>query len=207
MTLPETMQHINERDRLLQPTEAATKGSYSTRILTALKQIRSNYTTINLAEDKIKITGKIRPADSMCLFVCGLLVYPTMSFNEWVQDHADYAKAFFDYMIENLNKTITVKETGPVADAAATAAFDAMDKSDTRVSGECFICALENDTRNTCAKNILILDAFSHKDQFLQYEPAVWHLYCLWHFNFGADKVMRCFAANTPTVSRGTKRY
>ena len=99
-----TMKYINLRDNGIADIEQKN----STRILTILKKIRYNWVTDTMKSERIQSTGLITAADSMCLFVCGILTHPTMSFNALVQSHPAYADAFFDYMIEQSTTKITV---------------------------------------------------------------------------------------------------
>ena len=99
--LPTTMKYINQRDKGITDIDQR----YSTRILTILKKIRHNWATHS---ERIQSTGEITAAHTMCLFVCGLLTHPTMSFNALVKSHPAYADAFFDYMIEQSTTKITV---------------------------------------------------------------------------------------------------
>ncbi len=50
------------------------------------------------------------------------------------------------------------------------------------VSGASFICARRRAPENMAHKDMLVLDAFSDVGQFVEYDPAVWHPYCLWAF-------------------------
>jgi len=123
-----------------------------------------------------------------------------MTFSGWQAspDSETYAHRFFDYMIKNLDTTVHVHDIAP---AAGTAELDSIDSETATVPASCFVCARENDARNMQAKHIVVLDAFSHANQFFKYEhePVVWHLYCLWHSR--ADNSMRCYAARTPSRS------
>ena len=187
-----TMTYIDKRDEHIEDYD----NRYSTRILTILKTIRHNSITEDMKNERIQSTGQITTAHSMCLFVCGLLTHPTMSFNALVSSHPAYADAFFDAMIAQSSTKITVA----VVDAPASAAsLTAIAGEQTQVSAACFICAKEDSPENITKNNTLVLDAFSDKDQYLKYPPVVWHLHCLWLFN--TDNNMRCYAARTPTVS------
>ena len=136
MTASIAIEYIKERDSKLDPSDP--KGSYSQLILTALTTIRHNHITDNIQSERIKFTGTIRPADTMCLFVCGFLAYPPMTFSVWVStdESEHYTDQFFDYMIENLGKTIQVQAIGPTT---STAEFDKIDQEAVKVSGSCFI--------------------------------------------------------------------
>jgi hypothetical protein len=192
------LDYIQDRDEELKDTEKSLHGTYSARICTALKRIRDGYLSPAANQAVIQFTGSVRPADTMCLFVCGLLAYPSMAFSSWLasKDSEPYANRFFDYMIKNLDTTVHVHDIAPTA---ATAEFDKIDSETATVPASCFLCARENDARNMQPQHIVVLDAFSHTNQFRKYEPVVWHLYCLWLSR--ADDTMRCYAARTPTKS------
>jgi hypothetical protein len=168
-------------------------------IFATLKAIRSKYVTTSMNDEMIKFTGKIAPADIMCLFVCGLLTYPSMSFLDWllVETTNAYAHRFLRYMLDSLSFTIFVNETLP---ATGTATLEAIEKETNTIYASCFLCARENNRSNVSHAHTLVLDAFSHQDQFLEYDPAVWHLYCLWLFRQNKTDLL-CYAAKTPAAS------
>jgi hypothetical protein len=143
-----------------------------------------------MQNDRIKFTGTITPAHSMCLFVCGLLMYPGMSFSQWASSSADYASAFFEYMIgDAMSNTIQIHTQPHVTDDGL---LDPL-KQDATPAAAGYICAEQlrfKDMQALHAKKVLILDAFSPKPEdlnnqaladhiFLQYHPVVWHLHCL----------------------------
>ena len=209
-TADKTMEYIHGWDESLSPTEKERFGSYEKRILAKLRTIRHKYTTASMQDERIKCIGTIRPADSMCLFVCGLLPYPGMSFSGWVSSDKPavkaYADAFFEYMMgDAMQNTIQIYQTLPVTDD------DLLNPllTDTTKPAPGYICAetlISEDMHALHAKNVLILDAFSPKPEdlnnqaladhtFLQYHPVVWHLHCLWLYS--ADNTLCCYAAKT----------
>ena len=209
LTAAQTMHYITTRDGELKDNNI--QGSYSQRIRGKLTTIRNKYMNEAFKNERIRITGNVMPADSMCLFVCGLLPYPGMSFMQWVSSDQPavtaYANAFFDYMMQ-ASAAIYVQTTKPTSNDAELTRLqtDAL-----TTPSPCFICAEElllEDMLTLNDKKVLILDAFSYKnkddafsadDTFLQYHPVVWHLHCLYLFR--ADDTLCCYAAKTPGAS------
>jgi hypothetical protein len=137
----------------------------------------------------------------MSLFVCGLLTYPSMQFSDWIASaspaaHKAYADAFFDDIFIFDSAKIQFER---ILSTAGTADLDAISQETAVVPGSCFLYARENNASNTHHENILILDAFSHENQFFKYVPAVWHLYCLWQFQ--SEPNMRCYAARVASTT------
>jgi hypothetical protein len=130
----------------------------------------------NLAGDVVRCTGTVSFSYGMCLFVCDLLQHPSMSFLDLVQKHREYADTFFDYMIENLSQKIKVVEhtsDNSAASAVVTSPFaDLKPQGADEVFGTCFICAKQEEYKNTPQK-VLVLDEFSETDQFVKYPPVV----------------------------------
>jgi hypothetical protein len=82
-----------------------------------------------------------------------------MSFLDLVQKHSAYANEFFDYMIAKSDKKIQVAEY--MSDKELQDAEEAM-------TGTCFICAEREQYKNNLPKQVLVLDAFSREDQFVE---------------------------------------
>jgi len=166
------------------PDKAEANEPYQDVLLGMLKQMKVT---------QVKLTGLMKPSDCMCLFVCGLLEVRGVSFSEIVEKYSTYADEFFDYMIEMNGKTMEVvvenmTDNDPVS-------------LDGEVSGACFICAETNSKKNMLHDDILVLDAFSYENQFVEYHPAVWHLYCLWWFgrDISGSYPVSCYSVKGPT--------
>jgi hypothetical protein len=135
-----TMAYIAERQARRPATE--TLNDLSTTVLTFLKTIRTKAST-NVVAYTINCTGAVDMSYCMCLFVCGLLTHPSMSFLGLVQENKDYANQFFDYMIKNAGGQITVEEytsASQAGGAAVTGMFDVLNPQGTQtILGTCFI--------------------------------------------------------------------
>jgi hypothetical protein len=65
------------------------------------------------------------------------------------------------------------------------------------ILGTCFICTKQETYGAKSPKNILVLDAFSQEDQFLQYHPIVWFPYSLCLFGkSGGEPEMCCYGVS-----------
>jgi hypothetical protein len=76
-----------------------------------------------------------------------------------------------------------------------------LSRQTSKVDRTCFICAKERAPENMIHDNILVLDAFSYKDQFVEYDPVVWHPCCLWLFASDTEQAMCCYGATTGNKS------
>jgi hypothetical protein len=178
------------------------RAKYEKKILDLLTAIRQSYIMDTMQAERIQITGQVTLARAMCLFVCGLLQYPGMSpFSEWVSAHRAYANAFFAYVMEHAVDKTTVLDPD-AQPAIPDAALQTLSADTNTEPAPSFKCAQKLSTGDLLILHeapVIILDAFSSEDTFMQYHPVVWHLHCLWKFT--TDKTMRCYAAKIGTAA------
>jgi hypothetical protein len=201
-TAKETLAWITERQSKVAANDAT---NYATAILQILKNIKKKADRA-VTTDKMRCTGiQVSLADSMCLFVCGLLTHPSMSFlaltTSIKDEHKAYATEFLKYMISYQSAMIKVVEHSP-QNTTAAALIDDKFAVDTHLTeplpGTCFICARKEEYKNKLPKQTLVLDAFSELDQFVHYNPIAWHAYSLWFFKrSNPDPEMCCYGASS----------
>jgi hypothetical protein len=205
-TAAATMTYIQLQDEPFKnEAEIQLQTRYENKILDLLTAIRHSYIMENMLTERIYITGEVTLARAMCLFVCGLLQYPGMSpFSEWASGHRPYASAFFAYVMEHsVDKTTVLDpDAQPAIPPATLQTLSADTNTETVPSFKCAQKLSTIDLQTLHDAPVIILDAFSSEDTFMQYHPVVWHLHCLHRFQ--TDDTMSCYAAKTtklPTSS------
>jgi hypothetical protein len=188
-----TMQYITSR------------SGHVNLILSTLKAIPKTQKNTDPADAKLTATGSTQAGIYMLFFVCGFLKYDKrnwMSFQDLVKQHPDYVNDFYDYMIRNLHATKTVVQFRKATEYKEMELGDETKEE----TGPCFICAeplhfesmMKLHPTQIDKKHVLILDAFTTDNQYLQYHPVVWYLYCLWIFT---DGYVHCYGVKTARAS------
>jgi hypothetical protein len=193
-----------QRDDAIAISEYLTKQRQASELqvlFEQLKEIRDIQVKAVLSNDRLQCTGQIQASHCMCLFICGLLRYNSMSFFSLMNgERKKYIDTFFNYMMSSANDKLTITVRKITEDPSNLTA----DFSNTLVSGARFICASDKDSRNMRASNLLVLDAFSTEDEdrkinkesimYTKYHPVVWHAYCLWSFEQDTEKRLCSYA-------------
>jgi hypothetical protein len=207
----DTLRYIkNRQDTLntLSQSNGSVSLNYQTLLLAILKEIRGTAEVVSSKQLLIPCTGQVKASHCMCLYVCGLLSPPQLSFLDLTQGNDEeraYADAFFDSVFADPNLQITVAEissSGLDVDNKLNAMNDPSAQEKVMgVSGKSFICARKRAPQNMAHENILVLDAFSDVSQLVEYDVAVWHPYCLWAFAQTQQPILSCYGVKTGTKS------
>lgn len=194
----DTEEHVTETMKYIRDKGSAQDmETYEHMIFVELKRI-SNTEKESDTDAKLKATGAVKTSSCMCFFVCGFIQHEEMSFINLVTHHRDYADGFFDYMIKTLHVVMRVSTT-VLATEYKTMEFTDDEKK--QVSGPRYICAEVLETQHMHDlhyKNVLVLDAFTYTDQYLQYHPVVWYLYCLWYLG---ERRVHCYGLRSDKTS------
>ncbi len=214
MTRPDfqdTLRYIkNRQDALntLSQSNGTIPVNYQTLLLVILKELRGTAEVAPQKQCLIPCTGQVKASHCMCLYVCGLLSPPQLSFLDLTQGSTQekaYADAFFGTIFADADLQITVAEfssSGLDVDDRFNGMNDPSQQEKVMaVSSKSFMCARTRAPQNMAHENILVLDAFSDVSQFVEYDVAVWHPYCLWAFAHAQQPILSCYGVKTGTKS------